>query len=320
MLQRSPILRFALEVFEHALELFVDDTPRNRKLAVLNLAQAAELSVKAALVENNISIFTRDGRTINPHECLKELAAAWAVERVDMQSRLELLIDERNAIQHRYGHIDDVTLDYHLETAYETLKSVLRSEFDIDLDDWIRDSIDEHVWRRVRFVAVPEQPPSAPSEASLQNRSAALDLIDGFSRYETAIRDIACSAGDAKRRFSTLDLAIKILASLDDSHQPVIGQLPEVYRLRNRVVHGESDATDEEVSGALSELDSVLSALRLADSDLIKRALETSVVGIRGAKILSWDEIESRRLRREERYSPPAAEQAPNSDSDTESP
>jgi uncharacterized protein YutE (UPF0331/DUF86 family) len=294
MLQRSPILRFALEVFEHALESAVSERPRDRKLAVINLAQAVELAIKAALVEKNLSIYTKDSRTITSYDALRLLAELWTTPRVAMHSRMEVLIDERNAIQHRYGNVDDVTLDYHLETAFKTLEEILQREFDIELSDWIRDNLQESVWKRVRFVQVPETAVAPPSEASLPDRSPALDLVDGFSRYETAIRDIVRGARGEKPGFgSTLDFAIKTLASLEHPPRDVIRELPDVYRLRNRVIHGEGSATDDEVKAALSNLDAVLTALKSAPTDLLQRALETVRLGVRGARVLTTEEIQS---------------------------
>lgn len=294
MLQRSPILRFALEVFEHAVERAVSDRPRDRKLAVMNLAQCVELAVKAALVERNETIYRKDSKTIDPHEALRQLAAVWDVARVPMHSRLEVLIDERNAIQHRYGDVDEVTLDYHLETAFKTLEEILQREFDVELSDWVRDSVPEDVWRRVRFVELPEAAPAPPSQASIPNRSPALALVDGFSRYETAIRGIVRDrTGEKLGAGSTLDLAIKTLASIDPPLSALIRELPTVYRLRNRVIHGERAATDEEVKVGLGNLDAALNALRTADADLLKRALATVRLGTRGALVLSWEEIRS---------------------------
>lgn len=62
MAQGSPILRFALEVLQHALESYCSNEFRDRKISVLNLAQSLELAIKAALVENNISIFEKAAR------------------------------------------------------------------------------------------------------------------------------------------------------------------------------------------------------------------------------------------------------------------
>ena len=140
MAQTSPILRFALEILHHALENYSTESPRHRKVAVLNLAQAVVLAVKAALVENNVRIYETNGRTINTHDALASLAKLWQVERIDGHARGELLVDERNSIQHRYGNVDDVSLDYHMETAFDVLRRILEREFDTGLDAWVRDT------------------------------------------------------------------------------------------------------------------------------------------------------------------------------------
>lgn len=293
MLQRSPILRFALEVFEHALESAVSGRARDRKLAVINLAQSIELAVKAALVEKNSSIYTKDGKTVNTHEALKLLAGHWSIERLATHSRIEVLIDERNSIQHRYGDVDDVTLDYHMETAFRCLDEVLRREFDIELSDWVQDNVDPATWKRVRFVQVREAKPAQPSDANLPGRSPALDLVDGFSKYESSIRELIAENGEGSLKLgSTLDFAIKAMASLVESPQETIRDLPGVYRLRNRVIHGEYVAQAEEVVRALKTLDSVLGALRSATPDLVRRALATVRRGVRGARVLTWIELQ----------------------------
>lgn len=312
MLQRSPILRFALEVFEHALESSVSKKARDRKLAVINLAQCIELAVKAALVEKNVSIYAKESpKTVTPHDALKALASLWSVERVPMHSRVEVLIDERNAIQHRYGDVDEVTLDYHLETAYRVLEAILKREFDVDLSDWVRDAVAPEIWKQIRFVEVDEIQ-AAPSEASQPERSATLDLVDGFSRFEAAIRALVEEkAGERLRAGSTLDLAIKTMAASEAPPRQTIQELPSVYRLRNRVIHGEQSAQDDEVEKALKLLDGVLDALRGASEDLMKRSLETVRLGVRGARVLSWEEIRDRRKHIEEAVEWPAGDLPP---------
>jgi hypothetical protein len=124
MAQTSPILRFALEVLQHGLENYVAGSPRHRKMAVLNLTQVVELAVKAALVERNVPIYEKNSRTLVIHDALDRLAILWSLDRVPYHARVELLVDERNAIQHRYGNVDDVSLDYHMETAFGILRKI----------------------------------------------------------------------------------------------------------------------------------------------------------------------------------------------------
>ena len=242
--QSSPIMRFALEVFEHALESYVGKQPRHRKFAVLGLAQAVELAIKATLVEKNVSIYEKDGnRTLNPHGAMLSLAKLWGVERMPMQARIELLIDERNAIQHRYGSVDDVTMDYHMQTAFSALADILQREFDADLQGWVRSNVEESVWRRVRFVDQEAPEAKLPSDAIVDERSATLDFIDGFTRFEGAIRKAVAEVDDSAPALrSSLDLVMKFLANVQPVKQELIDAMPGVYRVRNQVIHGDREA------------------------------------------------------------------------------
>lgn len=286
MAQTSPILRFALEVLHHALENYASATPRHRKIAVLNLAQAVELAVKAALVEKNVPIFEKNSRTLVVHDALDRLAALWGVERIAYHARVELLADERNAIQHRYGHVDDVSLDYHMETTFGVLREILEREFDTALDTWVRDTVDEVVWKKIRFVGPTTEPPSA---ASQPERSATLDFIDGFARFERSIQNLLALYQDDGTRFtgSTLDFAIKALSNTPSAPATVIRDLPKVYKLRNRAIHGDLAPGDADVRDALETLDAALTALVDTSDDVIDRAYRASTRGIRGTRLPS---------------------------------
>ena len=293
MLQRSPIIRFALEVLQHAMESYCNDLPRTRKLAVLHLAQAVELTVKAALVEKNISIYEKDNaRTLNPHKALEALAKCWDIERIDGQSRIELLIDERNAIQHRYGSVDDVTLDYHMQTAFDSLELILKREFDTELAAWVRDNVERGIWDRVRFIAGEEDTEQVPSSA-LAGASPVLQFVDGFSRYERGLRTRFSNRLGEDRFFgSTLDVVLKALSSCPKPDNKLIKQIPEAYRLRNRVVHGDSEASEADVKQALATLDQALSAIEKVSDELLKRALDASLAGKKGTMLPPVDDAE----------------------------
>jgi uncharacterized protein YutE (UPF0331/DUF86 family) len=282
-------MRFALEIFEHALESYVSEKPRDRKIAVLNLAQVLELAIKAVLVEKNIAIYEKDGvRTINTHNAVAALAKLWGVDRIPDQTRLELLIDERNAIQHRYGSVDDVTMDYHMQTAFEVLSEILERQFDADLQEWVRSNVDGELWQRVRFVEATAEQTALPSTAILDNRSATLDLVDGFAKYERAVRDAAKNVGmDASGLRSTLDVVMKMVVNLPPPvNENLAHAVPVAYRLRNQVIHGHREATPEEVSESLKTLDFVVNALRDSqNAGLLGRAFSASVMGQRGTRL-----------------------------------
>jgi HEPN domain-containing protein len=291
--QTSPILRFALEIFHHALETYASATPRHRKIAVLTLAQSVELAVKAALIENNVPIFDKGGRTINTHDGLANLAKLWSLERIEGHARMELLVDERNEIQHRYGNVDEVSLDYHMETAFQILRGVLKEEFDTDLDGWIRDNVAADIWRTIRFVDPGKPQAEEPTAAIIDRRSPTLDFIDGFARFERSVRASFAPYLEEWERFtgSTLDVMIKALSNAPSPNQPLIQALPGVYRLRNRAIHGDQVPTEADVSAALRTLDEALT--ELADkvpTEVLSMAVRASMRRSRGTKLMTRTE------------------------------
>jgi hypothetical protein len=259
-------------------------------MAVLSLAQAVELSVKAALVENNVPIYEKGGRTVVVHDALASLAKLWNCERIEYHARIELLVDERNAIQHRYGTVDDVSLDYHMETTFGTLRAVLAQEFDTALDGWIRDNLAEEVWTKIRFVEPPQATIQEPSAAIVEQRSATLDFIDGFTRYERRVREVISPFLHEGQRFSgsTLDLMIKALSNASTPDNDLIVALPGVYRLRNRVIHGDEVPEASAVESALKVLDEALEKLgRDVSNEVLDGAVRANARRLRGTRLPS---------------------------------
>jgi uncharacterized protein YutE (UPF0331/DUF86 family) len=255
-------------------------------MAVLNLAQSVELHIKAALVEKNVSIYEKGGRTVNTYDALSCLAKLWDVERIAYHARVELLIDERNAIQHRYGSVDDVSLDYHMETAFGVVREILEREFDTVLDTWVRDTVEDSIWKKIRFVQA-DTGVEEPSAASQPERSPTLDFIDGFSRFERSIRALIQPFLHEGERFSgsTLDLAIKALSNSQAPNNTLIQRLPGVYRLRNKTIHGDEVPDDQEVIEALITLDDALKALSTIPEEVLERAYRASMRGVKGTKL-----------------------------------
>ena len=282
----APVVNLALHRFApEQLTL-----PR-RKIAILNLAQGVELAVKAALVENNVSIYEKGGsRTISAHDALVCLAKLWQLDRLAGHARIELLIDERNAIQHRYGSIDEVTLDYHMQTTFDALASILREEFDTDLNAWVKDTLPPEIWRQIRFVASDEPKAETPTAAIVSDRSPTVDFIDGFARFERGVREMLAPFLNEGESFtgSTLDIVIKALSNAPTPSHSLIRRVPDVYRLRNRAVHGADVPTAEQVGEALSTLDDVIAVLSSeVSSEVLNMALRATQRGHRGTRLLT---------------------------------
>jgi hypothetical protein len=285
LLSSSPILRFALEVLDHGLANAVSLRQRDWKIAVLSLAQTIELTVKAALVERNVPIITKDAKTIGIHEGLTALASQLGVERLPMHARVQLLVDERNAIQHKYGSVDDVTLDYHLDTVFQFLRPLLLTEFDLDLDEWLRAESSPDVVSKLRFV----QPLPTASEQPLVEQpkelSSTIEFISAFVGFETVVRQVLRNGGlDDTQMGSSLDLVMKALGNAPAPDAGLIRSIPDVYKLRNRIIHGAHVPSPEEVAEALPIIEHASTAMAALPAEVLQRAFIASTLGRRGIK------------------------------------
>jgi hypothetical protein len=247
-------MKTALELFVHAIEHYSGRTPKDCRLAVLHLAHAVELAAKSVLVKHNVPIYLDERRTMTTRGTFDKLGEIWGATPAPHLARVELLIDERNAIQHRYGTIDDVTIDYHMETAFLVMAEVLGRDYGADLHQFVRDAVEEQVWRACRFVkGEHEQRLERAESLALTNPTAA--LLEAFSWLEEATEAKAKSLDSSVQLLSTLDLLMKFVTRLIQDgalEAPTASGLPDVFRTRNAAVHGSQEPTAEEAGTAIN--------------------------------------------------------------------
>jgi putative transposon-encoded protein len=134
----SPILRSCLEAVEHGLwHYFRSSTTVDMKFAILHLDQAVELAFKERVRQFGTSIYRRN----NPKETMGYWEALGVIEekrcQVPERANLELLHDERNAIQHKYSTPDPQTAAFLVEVAAGFLKRFMHDEFGISLESHV---------------------------------------------------------------------------------------------------------------------------------------------------------------------------------------
>ena len=135
----SPLLRSAVEVLEHGLwHFFRSDTATDMKFAIMHVDQAIELILKERVRAGGKSI----NKPNNPKETLgiwslyeileKDLSVAIA-EKAD----LELIHEERNAIQHKYLNPSAEDASFHISNAVKFLQRFLKDELKVDIYDHV---------------------------------------------------------------------------------------------------------------------------------------------------------------------------------------
>lgn len=128
----SPLFVSALELLAHSTELYRQGSERKYKFVILHLANAVELILKDRLVDKGISIYVSGKpQTITIWDSFAKLEA----EGINIPERpvFELLVDDRNTIQHRFGLSDAETVYYYLKRVIGFFGRFLSEEYAVDL-------------------------------------------------------------------------------------------------------------------------------------------------------------------------------------------
>ena len=118
MSDKSPLFVIASELLAHAIELYFEGAERKYKFVILHLANAIELILKDRIIDSGSSIYKGSSTTtINIWEAFTILDKAG----VNTQERpiIELLIDDRNTIQHRFGFPNGDAVFYYLDQVLQ---------------------------------------------------------------------------------------------------------------------------------------------------------------------------------------------------------
>jgi hypothetical protein len=134
---RSPLLRSAFEVLEHAMWHFLrSDTSTDMKFALLHLDQAVELLLKERVRLGGHSIYKNPKETISiwgAYEILEVKLNCTFPEKAD----LELLHEERNNIQHKYANPNADDAAFHFEKTMKFIERFTKDELKVALADFI---------------------------------------------------------------------------------------------------------------------------------------------------------------------------------------
>lgn len=132
MSDKSPLFVSSLELLAHATELFAQKHPKKYKFIILHLANAIELVLKDLLIDQGMSIYKPGtNKTIDIWEGIGKLKN----QGVDLPELpiIELLIDDRNTIQHRFGHPTAEAITYYIEQVTTFFQRFLDQHYGLQL-------------------------------------------------------------------------------------------------------------------------------------------------------------------------------------------
>jgi len=130
---KSPLLRHAIESFEHGLEHYLEGSDKGRKFAFIHIDHAIELILKEKLRRLGKTFIKRKGEeSLSLGETLNSLEKKNV--KIPERPTIEMLHQSRNSIQHSGWTPDQGTTEFHIKNAYLFFSKFLREELDMAIE------------------------------------------------------------------------------------------------------------------------------------------------------------------------------------------
>lgn len=260
----SPLFQSSMELLGHAITHFNGTSELDRKLVILHLSNSVELLLKDMVLDSGESIYKNPKETITINGCIELLATKKIA--VPFLNKLELLIDERNALQHRFGSPNELTAIFYMNVALAFFRSVVNLHYNQDFDELIAQFADEK-----DLISLMMREPSNDSELENLKKLGKVHplgaLLSAIAYLEKTVFKFGRMVGMGDGYMSSITVSaryfefngVEIPADLRD-------RLENIRRLRNQAAHGRAEPTREDVVAAVSlieDLEKYLSTLNI---------------------------------------------------------
>ncbi len=268
----SPLFQSAMELLGHSLTHYNGKNELDRKLVILHLANSVELILKDLVLDSGESIYKSSKETITIHGCLSALESKGV--KLPFLNKIELLIDERNALQHRFGSPNQLTSIFYMNIAQEFFKEVLKKHYGLDYNEVIAQFADEQA-----LAALKLSEPSNDQEleklqelARLHPLGALLSAWSYFERTTDAFLDSAGLAYGPRRPFY-MELSRGRLEKYGvDMPADLRAKIDTMRHIRNIAAHGHGEPTRDDVISTIKTIESIEKHLEGLDIEKIKSA------------------------------------------------
>jgi hypothetical protein len=252
-----------MELLSHAVDLLEQNDGRKNKFVVLHLSNAVELLLKDMVIDYSESIYEANSKTtINIWTALKIIEKYGA--SLSKRPHIEMLIDDRNAIQHKFGYPTKECVVYYLDIVIETFRECLKNRYDVEFNDVAKEYFSES---GLLLVGV-----SQKSEFETVKAIAKYDPLSGvataYSLLEAKVHRLLTYNLNSRPvmiwhdpRFYVLLKAID--RSLIDEQNPK-AYFDEIRRLRNLAVHRQHHDVSTEgdaMSNGIEKIEKLIMAL-----------------------------------------------------------
>lgn len=135
---KSPLFVSSIELLAHATELFGERNERKYKFVILHLANSIELILKDKLLIEGQSIYSTKNQnlTVGIWDSFKTLNEIGVI--IPEKPVIELLVDDRNTLQHRFGFPNEEAVFFYLSSTKDFFIRFLKEEYNTTLTEELK--------------------------------------------------------------------------------------------------------------------------------------------------------------------------------------
>ncbi len=274
----SPLFQSSMELLGHSILHFNRAEELDRKLVILHLANAIELMLKDLLLDQGESIYKNPKETITIHGCIQALKDKSI--QIPYLNKIELLIDERNALQHRFGSPNELTTIFYMNIAIDFFREILTSHYGQDYEEIIAQFADEK-----ELIAFQMHEPRDDAELENLKKLAKLHplgaLLSAMTYLEKTIIQFTEKIGldkELRRRPIWHMMSHRILMRYGiNIPEELSEKLESARRLRNLVAHGRKEPTIKDVEEAIEAIEEFERFVSNIDVDAARKSIEITL-------------------------------------------
>ena len=242
----SPILPSGLELLDHAIEHLRKGTPRDLRLAVIHADNALELGLKEIVRFNGMRIIDRKGHSVGYYDCINRLQSG-SISMPELPD-IDVLHTVRNSIYHLGSQPDRRRAEWLvLGVALNFIKRVCADELGYDISQFSE--------RSDRFALMNKEI-EAERKAIVEKYLSESVWAHDNNMYNDCV--ISSYAGIEAYLGNAIPIDIRsrpdMLRTLVEDElldQETVDEIMRLRQIRNRAVHGATNATMKESESAL---------------------------------------------------------------------
>lgn len=123
-----------MELLSHGVELLEQNDGKKNKFVVLHLSNAVELLLKDMVIDCGESIYENNGKTTISIWSALKIVEKYGIS-ISKKPHIEMLIDDRNVIQHKFGYPSKECVFYYLEIVVDLFRECLSTRYDAEFND-----------------------------------------------------------------------------------------------------------------------------------------------------------------------------------------